>query len=210
NGLFVNAAAKAVSANYNSSKEMIRGVYYQMLEHPDRSHSNSVFSDEYETAISALLRRDCCAASPSTIQPSSMLSPHSIMSSMMAYMKEKGYKFQNIMNMDEMLIKLQNNNSQSRKLESTLIAHPGEVKGGRNGFLFPANTTYFLQPLDNVPLANLKNIIACLYKLAKTCLDLLARSSCQIALDAPNCLKPELIHSAFSQTVIFLFNKEKS
>ncbi|KAJ3050405.1 hypothetical protein HDU99_008670, partial [Rhizoclosmatium hyalinum] len=120
---------------------MIRGVYYQMLEHPDRTHGNSVFSDEYETAITALIEgrflsdriwlRSTKAISKAQISEVTYESVKLWVEEYEAYMKEKGYKFQNVMNVDEMRIKLQKDNSQSRKLESTLIARPGEVKGGR-------------------------------------------------------------------------------
>ncbi|ORY20760.1 hypothetical protein BCR33DRAFT_818007 [Rhizoclosmatium globosum] len=170
-----------------------------------------------------------------------------------AYMKVKGYKFQNVMNVDKMRIKLQNSNSQSRNLKRTLIARSGEIKGGKSkhasfilfvvatgervmdvlilplefgnlqledhdarfglnnktqvillfsetdGFPFPANTTHFLRPLDNVLFANLKNTIVRLYRTktsySQNLLGSLGKELVPIALEARYCLKPELIHT---------------
>ncbi|ORY13667.1 hypothetical protein BCR33DRAFT_751832 [Rhizoclosmatium globosum] len=61
NGFSVNSAAEEVSTNLSTTKETIRGIYYRMIEHPNRTHGNSVFSDEEENALTALLEaRSLC------------------------------------------------------------------------------------------------------------------------------------------------------
>ncbi|ORY25282.1 hypothetical protein BCR33DRAFT_806773 [Rhizoclosmatium globosum] len=182
NGFSVNSAAEEVSTNLSTTKETIRGIYYRMIEHPNRTHGNSVFSDEEENALTALLearslcrqpmsrmafidfattvfheingpsewtaekwydgfisrhsdrlcRRATKAISKARISPVTYESVCLWVEAYGKYMKDKGYKFQNVMNVDEMRIKLQNDNSQSTVLESTLVARPGEVKGDRS------------------------------------------------------------------------------
>ncbi|ORY43352.1 hypothetical protein BCR33DRAFT_785728 [Rhizoclosmatium globosum] len=143
-----------------------------MEKHPDRSHGNQIFSDEFESALTAFLEARSMISQPMT--PTDFISYVTKTCAEIYGPSEwsaaSWYPGFMACHQNQVLVRNTKAISKSRKnpitYESIKLwneAYPAYMK--EKGY---SSTTHFLQPLDAAPFANLKNKIWRLYNQKKS------------------------------------------
>ncbi|KAJ3058754.1 hypothetical protein HDU99_006666, partial [Rhizoclosmatium hyalinum] len=197
-----------VVSTHGLTKSATCSIYQRMEKHPDRSHGNQIFSDEFESALTAFLEARSMISQPMTHTDfiSYVTKTRAEIYGPSEWSAASWYPGFMACHQNQVLVRNTKAISKSRKnpitYESIKLwneAYPAYMK--EKGY---SSTTHFLQPLDAAPFANLKNKIWQLYDQKKSFtteqLGTLSQELVPVVLQAHDCLTPELLRSAFQKT----------